>query len=395
MSKSTKKNLYIFQTGNSKGLSKAELESVFKKPVLEELHDGFLMEVDELGDPRTRMQSLGGSVRITEVIFSGPVDLPLNFADWVVSCIKKEVKNKRVRYGLSMHPKAEKILKNTLIVSKKKLKELGKSPRFVNKDFQNLSSVQAWHEGLLTENAIELQLFKSESHWYMCKTLAIQDFESYSKRDYERPRKDAKNGMLPPKLAQILINLAQCDGSVYDPFCGSGTVLQEAWLMGRSSQGSDLSDAQVSDAHVNLKWLQEHWELEGPCPKVFTKDATQLKSDELPKEPFCIVTESWLGPILNQSPSPKQLQDIQTQVLELYETFFKNLKAILKETTTVVFTAPYHRDKNQRHFLPGLPELLEEYTEVIPLSEHQRPSLFFERKGQVVSREIWKVRVKK
>jgi hypothetical protein len=39
--------------------------------------------------------------------------------------------------------------------------------------------------------------------------MALQDFESYSKRDYGRPARDPRTGSLPPKLAQILINLAE------------------------------------------------------------------------------------------------------------------------------------------------------------------------------------------
>ena len=80
----------------------------------------------------------------------------------------------------------------------------------------------------------------------------MQDIESYTKRDRERPKRDAKVGMLPPKLAQIIINLAAgqlpeeklqniCDiplgepiprrllgQTVLDPFCGTGVILQEA-----------------------------------------------------------------------------------------------------------------------------------------------------------------------
>jgi hypothetical protein len=36
----------------------------------------------------------------------------------------------------------------------------------------------------------------------------VQDIDAYAERDFERPMRDAFVGMLPPKLAQIMLNLA-------------------------------------------------------------------------------------------------------------------------------------------------------------------------------------------
>jgi tRNA G10 N-methylase Trm11 len=392
---------FIFQTGHAKGLAKTEILSILPNSITDEVMDGFVVEIEEsqIPDPIAFLNRMGGIVRITEVIHSGPAGMPLNFEEWVVStinAIKKENKGAKIRYGLSMHPKSEKVLKKTLIGSKKNLKKTPGNVRFVNKGFQNLSSVQAWHEKLLAENAIELHLFKSDEKWYLSKTLAIQNFEAYSLRDYDRPSRSAKNGMFPPKLAQILINLSQASPEtvIYDPFCGSGTVMQEAWLMNLASQGSDISEEMIADSQENLTWLKKEFDLQGNPPKVFPADATQLTSQEIPKEPFVIVTETWLGPMLTQTPTPLELPKIQREVEALYEAFFANLQKVCPGVT-VVFTAPYHRDKNERHFLPKLPEILEKYSKILPLSDHERPSLFFERKDQFVSREIWRVQIKK
>jgi tRNA G10 N-methylase Trm11 len=58
--------------------------------------------------------------------------------------------------------------------------------------------------------------------------------------------------MIPPKLAQVMINLARRDEAdfqdkiLFDPFCGSGTILMEAYLMGiKNIIGSDLSDREL------------------------------------------------------------------------------------------------------------------------------------------------------
>ncbi|MEK9159318.1 MAG: DNA methyltransferase [Patescibacteria group bacterium] len=390
---------YIYQTGHGKGLAKAEIEALMSHPdaILDEVEDGFVVE-GFLPDAKAALNGMGGIVRICEVLQTGPAGMPLNFEQWLTQALESEFKGYKgkMRYGLSMHPKNEKTIKTLLIGAKKAVKELG-NVRFVNKDFQNLSSVQAWHEHLLERGAVELHLFKSDTKWYLARTLAIQDFEWYSKRDFGRPSKDAKNGMFPPKLAQILINLAQPaqGATIVDPFCGSGTVLQEAVLMGHPAWGMDLELSMIRDTKLNLDWLMEQREFgEEKMPYMTMQaDATELTAGDLPPPPFCIVTETWLGPRLTKMPTPDELKLIQDSVEELLEKFFANLKKITKEPITVVFTAPFHKERNDRHFLPNLPAILKKYTTIVPLSEHERPSFFYERKDQNVAREIWKVRV--
>jgi len=409
------KNTFIFQTGHGKRLAKAEIESLGGK-ILDDVMDGFLVELDPENtlhkNPTQLQRRMGGIVRVAEVVQSGPAAMPLNFEEWSVRALEDYFKDKtgKFRFGISTHPKSEKILKKMLIGAKKTLKKSVGNLRFVNKDFQNLSSVQAWHEGLLKDNGIELQLFRSEEDrspeytapekWYLARTIGIQNFESYSKRDYDRPAKSAKNGMFPPKLAQILINIAT-EGqtiAVFDPFCGSGTVLQEAWLREHESIGSDLVEQMVEDSKENLDWLKFQFKLEGAPPVVFQADATKLTADQLPKDAFAIVTETWLGPALQKPLSELERPKVQREIEALYEDFFSNLAEVKKSRTskdpfTIVFTAPYHRTGNERHFLPNLPDILKKYTKIIPLSDHERPSLFYERKGQLVSREIWKVAI--
>ena len=204
--------------------------------------------------------------------------------------------------------------------------------------------------------------------------------------------------MFPPKVAQELINIAVGTLApspafcIYDPFCGSGTVLQEAWLMGFVTQGSDLSMQCVADTKANMDWLKIEGQMEG-LPYVFEKDALELTPKDLPEIPFAIVSETTLGPALNKPLPEPELLKVHAELQALYNGFFANLKKIAPKGTIMVFSAPYHRIGNDRRFLENLPEILAEHTEIIPLSTHARPSLFFERKDQLVSREIWKVRL--
>lgn len=386
---------FIFQTGHAKDLAKAELLAI-NAEIHDEVEDGFVVSI-EIADPVNHLYHMGGIVRITKVLREGPALMPINFVEWVTDVLYEEFKDisGKLRYGLSMHPKSDKILKKILNDSKNALRGRIGNLRYVNKDYQNLSSVQAWHENLVQNSACELNLFKSASTWYLTKTLAIQDFEWYSHRDFNRPKKDAHNGMFPPKLAQILINLSKPTPSttIFDPFCGSGTVLQEAILMDYKVMGSDIEAYQVLDAKKNLEWLFKTANLNIAPPLILQKDATKLEKEDLPRGDFTIVTESYLGPQLSREPSPEEIKKYQSEIEELYENFFSNLKKITDSLITIVFTAPYYRVKNDRIFLPNLQKILEKHCKIIPLSDQARPSIFYERKGQFVCREIWKVRV--
>lgn len=386
---------YIFQTGHGKGLAKAEITALtHPEAIIDEVEDGFVVQ-DSISNPIDFLNHMGGIVRITKVIQEGPAAMPINFVQWIASALEREAEGTsgKFRFGISMHPKSDKILKKILNDTKRLVKGKIGNLRYVNKDFQNLSSVQAWHEKLLEPKAIELHLFKSEKKWYLVKTVAIQDFEWYSFRDFNRPKKDARNGMFPPKLAQMLINIAKPEAgtTVFDPFCGSGTVLQEAILMGFKTSGSDFDAKQIMDCKENVNWLLKEAKMQA-SPLIFMKDATKLSKDDLPNGKFVIVTETYLGPQMSKAPSEGEMHKIQHEIETLYENFFSNMKKIAPGTT-IVFTAPYYKAGNDRFFLPHLQKILEKHTTIEALSEHERASLFYERKDQTVGREIWKVRV--
>jgi len=88
------------------------------------------------------------------------------------------------------------------------------------------------------------------------KELAEIDRTQYEKR---------KNRLLPfsspisihPRLARTLINLTASsdDCKILDPFCGTGTLLIEAAMMGMDVFGSDISEKMVAGSGSNLAKL--------------------------------------------------------------------------------------------------------------------------------------------
>lgn len=62
------------------------------------------------------------------------------------------------------------------------------------------------------------------------QTVWVQDIDAYSQRDMGRERSMVV-GMMPPKLAQMMINFATKGDKklqIWDSFCGLGTTLIES-----------------------------------------------------------------------------------------------------------------------------------------------------------------------
>jgi hypothetical protein len=161
---------------------------------------------------------LGGSTRL------GLVLATLTTTDWKL--IEKELQ-KIVRsaafdvptegkfhlglsaYGLGLSaPK----LNASALTLKKIIRTRGVSVRVVPNNEAELSTAQVYHSHLADKNGAELLIIRTDDHkTLIARTTAIQDIDGYTMRDRGRPKRDARVGMLPPKLAQIIINLATAD----------------------------------------------------------------------------------------------------------------------------------------------------------------------------------------
>jgi tRNA (guanine10-N2)-dimethyltransferase len=78
-----------------------------------------------------------------------------------------------------------------------------------------------------------------------------------------RPRKRAffHPAAIFPKLSRALVNLSQVQqGEVFlDPFCGTGSLLLEAYEIGAVPVGSDIEVRMVRGARRNMAGFDQHW----------------------------------------------------------------------------------------------------------------------------------------
>jgi tRNA G10 N-methylase Trm11 len=213
--------------------------------------------------------------------------------------------------------------------------------------------------------------------------------------------------MIPPKLAKMMINLAGKDKKdlFLDPFCGSGTFLQELVLLGyKNIIGSDVETRAVEDTKTNLEWLFENYrniKKENSKIELYKCDARKLSSQISYKTVDTIVTEPYLGSAHRDFLRPEQIKKEVNQLENLYLLSFQEFKKVLKNDGVVVIIFPVFCYQNQFFNLQILDKInslgfksskfiVEDIKgdDLLKLQTTGRNSVIFFRPGQAVSREI-------
>jgi tRNA G10 N-methylase Trm11 len=269
---------------------------------------------------------------------------------------------------------------------------------------QTLSSVLVGENHLLQKGA-EIVVISGTQKLFVGKTMTVQNYEDYGRRDYQRPARDERVGMIPPKVAQSMINLAgPLKGLDYilDPFCGSGTILQEATFMGLRAIGSDFDQKAVQNSEINLEWFRNRYHVAPNRYKLFKSNAAEIAM-HMPADVkiSAIVTEGTLGPIYGYLPKKPEMQSNFKNLEKLYEQVFKEFNRFLADGTRVVMCLPaYKVGATTYEYLPSLDFATQNgYTVLAPipldlkakykfLRVTDRNSMVYDRKDQVVAREI-------
>jgi tRNA G10 N-methylase Trm11 len=389
--------MYVSILGRQPALGIAELERVFGGQNVTPL-SGLAATIDT---PLLDIQKLGGTLKAGEIV------IDLRSGDWL------KVSNKIIQHyaqawstfdgkitlGLSVYgfTTTTRDVQKVGIVLKQKLKRSGVSLRVVPNQEPALSTATSHHNKLgLSDNKVELLIVRAKNgRIVVAKSTGAQNITAYAKRDQGRPKRDAFVGMLPPKLAQIMINLAgklQQDPNsdlaqprILDPFCGTGVILQEASLMGYGAYGTDLSEKMVRYSRDNLNWLQDqfhvhvHWYLhEG--------DAMTTKW----QQPIsAVISETYLGQPFSAPPSPAKLDEVRKNCNHIITEFLKNLNPQIKTGTPVCIAVPAWRDKDggftHLPFIGTVAQLGYKPHEFHNVSQND---LLYYREDQIVAREL-------
>lgn len=296
-------------------------------------------------------------------------------------------------YGGRMPP--VKMQERIALSTKKELRTNARHIRWVSGRGVPLSSVQVAKNQLTGPSGVELIAFVHGTNVTIGRTMAVQPFEAWGERDFGRPGRDARSGMLPPKLARMMVNLTGVRpiGTLLDPFCGSGTILNEAALLGWPRLvGSDASDRAIRDTEQNLRWLERRLNVQVKS-ELFVTKVQELQRRISPHSIRAIATEPFLGPPFAIRPTPRQVERIHQELLPLYKAAVNVFSTILEPGGRAVMVFPRWLLASGQHIsLPkfSLPTNMRRWS---PFDSSSVPggtpsTLLYHRPDQFVAREI-------
>lgn len=371
---------YFFILGKNPTLSTAEIISVLNKLqisfVIKTLSTEVLILSTAVELPSEFIKTLGGTVKIGKIIDEVSLDDDeqkfekifegQNIADNYLS-----TREGKLHFGISIYDggaeekyigKISNQLKDLCVTVKQNLQNIGLKAGFVRIKERYLTSVSVWKNQLLGKG-MEIVLILTNDKILAGKTLVVQEFESFSFRDYGRPERDTKSGLIPPKLARMMINLASIPATsvLFDPFCGSGTILQEAVILGyQNIIGTDISGSATLNTKKNIDWLFLNFkQLDSSLYNinVYQSDVRSINSSIKSNSIDAIVTEPYLGPPLFKKPDFDTIKKILLEVSNLNLTAFTEFKKILKIGGKVIIIFPVFEDKGISYYLEILDKI--------------------------------------
>jgi len=209
------------------------------------------------------------------------------------------------------------------------------------------------------------------------KTIWVHNYNNWIKKDRFMPFVNAKAGMLPPKIARSMINLAPKEvwgagKTLADPFCGSGRVLVEASELGFKVIGADILKSQCEQTVGNLKSLN----IEGD---VACLDSTHF-SKRFRNQVDLIVTEPFMG---KPNPRPDKIKFMVPGLEKLYLGCLKDWHSALKPGGVIVMVFPSFFDGKRDYKTSKIID------EKLSLSYNQlNQGILYSRPGASLKREI-------
>lgn len=439
---------YAFILGRVYSLSVAELVAVLEKSdvslnltgeplkILEASEEVLIIETEKPLNVDRLQKKLGGIIKILEVIdiIKKREQDSINFAlkhYFKPSVLKKqffkEYKGK-MQFGVSIYILDMALLQrpsqnisnktpqsfNSVFAEPKRLgmmiknalTDAGQSIRLVLPEYNSLSLASVVvTKNLLLQKGAEICILAAQNNIFTAKTLTVQDFEDYGRRDYQRPVRDEKQGMVPPKVAQIMLNLSGCKNgdTILDPFCGIGTLVQEGLLLGFRMIGSDINAAAIKGSEQNLEWFRNRYKVAPGKYGVEVCDAKKISGliSKSTQKVSAIVTEGTLGPIYGKYPKPEEIQKNFKDLGKLYTESFTDFAKFLAKGARIIMCVPaYRKTRDQYEMFPSLDfagplgyNLVDIISPVVVkklkfLKLTARNTAIYDRKDQIVAREI-------
>jgi len=399
--------------GRQPELGLAELESLYGADAVQPI--GAHAAVVSVDPCLLAFDRLGGSTKFCKLLATLETTTWSDIEKFLLKVSpehSKDMPEGKMQLGLSLYGFDETINRITAtgLSLKKAIRKTGRSVRLIPNKNSELNSAQVIHNHLTGRTGWELVFVRHGNQTVIGQSIKVQDIGAYTRRDRERPNRDAKVGMLPPKLAQIIINLAAgripetalksiCDipagepiplpilnQTVLDPFCGSGVILQEALLMGYKTYGTDIEPRMIEYSQVNTQWLEKHFPV--------TPDGVGLSVGDARTYTWSIpcnfvASETYLGRPFTSFPSPEVLQQTIKDCQKILHAFLRNIANQIEPGTRLCLAVPAWQIKqNQFQHLPLIDQLTDLGYTRWSFEHTKDDQLIYHRSEQIVAREL-------
>jgi tRNA G10 N-methylase Trm11 len=233
---------------------------------------------------------------------------------------------------------------------KRELSGCGKKSKFMgfakDRRVPQLSHVEVLKKNFV-ENKAEILFCVGRKKTIVAVTVAVHNPFEFQKRDVGKPVQ-RKIFAIPPRLARTMVNLGACtEGKVLlDPFCGVGTVLQEALLAKAKVVGVDINRWCVDASARNLNWLKDEYGLENAEYRVLQGDVRRLSQKIGWEQVDCVATEPDLGPALRQVPTTSYAVRIAEKLEPLFYSLLEEAYKVLKSGGRLVVVSPWIKTRS-------------------------------------------------
>jgi tRNA G10 N-methylase Trm11 len=336
---------YVYIFGRTPDLARQELRRILPDGEIVDFSDGALVMLRSDEQAKAVFFRLGGSVKCAVVTKVTPDFKP----DYVTSCLN--IDNKAIEFGISYYGIRSFPLPKVVDTVKRELEADGHKVRYrLPKNGVALSSATVGKTKIQ-----EIIIVPTKAGYLFARTLVVQDFDFWNRIDYGRPEADASLGMLPPKVARMLNNLAfgqsALKKTLLDPFCGMGTILQDGLIQGASVIGSDNNKHVLARCQKNLDWLgKELPGISSCCQTLHLSDATHISGLLKEYSIDVIVTEPYMGPTkFGEGKVPlEKTRNIFRGLEKLYLGCLRDWSRILKSKGMVAVCLPLYQADNRR-----------------------------------------------
>lgn len=384
---------YFFQLGNTPELSMAELNAVVGAEFVEQVSDQIaLVKLNSQQRAKELVDLLGGTVKVIKEVEKIETNDIQELKEIIVNHLINLADGDKIHFGFSElgRDHLEKIDGFDL---KSMLNKRNLNSRYVEGSRYGLSAAILLHK----KRVKEVYLISTNIGAFLGETIGVQDIDDWTNKDRNKPYFDRKKGMLPPKVALIMVNIAIGDNPVQedrknlllDPFCGTGTVLIEGLLTNLDVLGSDLDIDAVNGSKRNLEWLAQDYPFTHEY-KVIHADATKIPPQQ--DKVQYIVTEPFLG---QPKPNPAKLPFIFKGLEKMYIGAFKHWTTLLDDGASIVIIFPTVTitDERGRKTSYSLDNLIDKLA-TFGYTTLSKPVLY-SRPQAIVQRQIYRFRFNK